>query len=179
MRRLSTRSRGDTLFLGWETPRSWSIGRCNTTPRLCCEICCDSLFLFPPLCCGQWGRGLSRGLALAAASGPSVAGLEAAPGTALRGCSGNAAGRPPPPPLHPCLRELGVSLSGSVGRFLSSWQSVCDGSFCSTWQGRVGRVESGNDLFLFSANHKHPIFSLGIQGSLIAWKYLLSTLYVL
>lgn len=98
MRRLSTRSRGDTLFLGWETPRSWSIGRCNTTPRLCCEICCDSLFLFPPLCCGQWGRGLSRGLALAAASGPSVAGLEAAPGTALRGCSGNAAGRPPPPP---------------------------------------------------------------------------------
>lgn len=98
MRRLSTRSRGDTLFLGWETPRSWSIGRCNTTPRLCCEISCDSLFLFPPLCCGQWGRGLSRRLALAGASGSSVARQEAAaPGTALRGCFGNAAGPPRPP----------------------------------------------------------------------------------
>lgn len=81
-----------------------------------------------------------------------------------------------PPPR---LRELGISRSGSVGRFLSSWQSVCGGSFCSTWQGKVGRVESGNDLFLFSANHKHPLFSLGIQGSLIAWEYLLGTLYVL
>lgn len=28
-------------------------------------------------------------------------------------------------------------------------------------------MESGNDLFLFSASHKHPLFSLGIQGSLI------------
>lgn len=28
-------------------------------------------------------------------------------------------------------------------------------------------MESGNDLFLFSANHKHPLFSLGKQGSLI------------
>lgn len=101
---------------------------------------------------------MSRRLALAGASGSSVTRLEAAPpGTALRGCSGNAAG-------SPRLRELGVSRSGSAGRSLSSWQSECDGSFCSACQGRVGRAESGNDLFLFSANHKHPLFSLGIQG---------------
>lgn len=174
MRRLSTRSRGDTLFLGWETPRSWSIGRCNTTPRLSCEISCDSLFLFPPLCCGQWGRGLSRGLALAGTAGPPAAGLEAAPpGTAPRVLRYRC--RAPPPRL----REPGGSRSGSAGRVLSSWQSACDGSFCSTCQGKVGRVESGNDLFLCSANHKHPLFPLGIQGSLIAWEYLLGTLCVL
>lgn len=102
-----------------------------------------------------------------------MAGLGTAPpGTALHGARVTLQSFPP-------SAELGVSRSGSAGSFLSSWQSACDGSFRSTCQGRAGRVESGNGLFLFSVNHKHALFSLGIQGSLTVWEYLLGTLYVL
>lgn len=177
MRRLSTRSRGDTLFLGWETPRSWSIGRCNTTPRLCCEICCDSLFLFPPLCCGQCGRGLSRGLALAARRDRPRRGWSCSPGPTPRARHRWGLGTAEGCPACPARGNLAVPAPAALG--LSPPGSRRAMGLCSTGRGRVGRVESGNDLFLFSANHKHSLFSLGIQGSLMAWGYLLGTLCVL